>query len=114
MYKSPIIIPLINLKKITSVPIAAYIGVNDNLVTPTDGKWLKSQILSNLSYYREVSNFDNFKLVNFPASNKIDYFDNDILVKIKAANPLDFSFPVINVFVQPNNTADNSTSDNTN
>ena len=41
----------------------------------------------------------NFKLVNFPASNKIDYFDNDILVKIKAANPLDFSFPVINVFV---------------
>lgn len=54
---------------------------------------------SNLIYYREISNFDNFKLVNFPAANKIDYFDNDMLVKIKAANPLDFSFPVINVFV---------------
>lgn len=42
MYKSPMTIPLINLKKITNVPIAVYIGVNDNLVTPTDGKWLKS------------------------------------------------------------------------
>ena len=114
MYKSPTTIPLINLRKITNVPLAIYIGANDNLVTPTDGKWLKSQVQANLSYYREMGNFDNFQLVNFPTANKIDYFDNDILVKIKAANPLDFSFPVINVFVQPNNTVDNSTTDNTN
>jgi hypothetical protein len=42
MYKSPIKIPLINLKKIINIPLAVYIGVNDNLVTPTDGIWLKS------------------------------------------------------------------------
>ena len=113
MYKSPIKIPLINLKKITNIPLAVYIGVNDNLVTPTDGIWLKSQLQGNLSYYREMANFDNFQLVNFPSANKIDYFDNDMLVKIKAANPLDFSFPVINVFVN-NNTVDNSTTNNTN
>ena len=113
MYKSPIKIPLINLKKIINIPLAVYIGVNDNLVTPTDGIWLKSQLQGNLSYYREMANFDNFQLVNFPSANKIDYFDNDMLVKIKAANPLDFSFPVINVFVN-NNTVDNSTTNNTN
>jgi hypothetical protein len=60
MYKSPTKIPLINLKKITNIPLAVYIGANDNLVTPTDGKWLKSQLQANLSYYREITNFDNF------------------------------------------------------
>lgn len=114
MYKSPTIIPLINLKKITSVPLAIYIGKSDNLVTPTDGKLLNSSLIASRSYYREITNFDNFKLVNFPAANKISYFDNDMLVKIKAANPLEFSSTPINVFVHTNITDDDPEPDSKN
>lgn len=53
--------PLIDILKIkeTAVPVAMFVGEEDNLATPLDAKWLKDQLGDNVIEYMEIANFDH-------------------------------------------------------
>lgn len=54
--------PVINLTKITQVPVAHFIGLEDPLCYFKDATWVKNQIPSSI-YYREFANYDHNSFV---------------------------------------------------
>lgn len=52
--------PSIDLTKIKDVPMALFVGEEDDLGTPAVGKWTKNKIKKNLVYYKEIPDHDHF------------------------------------------------------
>jgi len=70
--------PVIDLKKITGMKIAQFVGTVDKLATPEDNHWLREQLGSNSIYYKEF----NFGHMAFMLAKDMSYFD-DVLDLIK-------------------------------
>ena len=62
--------PLINMTNITT-PIALYIGLDDNIATPSDSQWLKSTIPSIVSY----TELEGFGHATFNFGKDMSYLD---------------------------------------
>ena len=50
--------PIIDISKITKMPIAMFVGVEDPLVEPFDARWTRDQ-LGNVVWYHEYEKHDH-------------------------------------------------------
>lgn len=50
--------PQIDVSKISHVPIAMFVGKQDDLATPEDTRWARDEIKTTI-YYEELDNFDH-------------------------------------------------------
>ena len=50
--------PEIDVSKISHVPVAMFVGKQDDLATPADTQWARDQIKTTI-YYEELDNFDH-------------------------------------------------------
>ena len=74
--------PEIDLKTISSVPIAMFAGIQDKIVGIEDNRWVKSQ-LNTLHLYKEI----DFDHLSFLLADDMSYFD-DVIAVIMEKNPV--------------------------
>ena len=74
--------PLIDLQKIKEVPIAMFVGEQDNIVSVKDNRWLKTQ-LESMVHYQELP-FDH---LSFLLADDMSYFDT-VLDTVLKYNPV--------------------------
>uniref|UniRef100_A0A7S3CLY6 Uncharacterized protein n=1 Tax=Strombidium rassoulzadegani TaxID=1082188 RepID=A0A7S3CLY6_9SPIT len=76
--------PIIDIKKIKDVPIAMFVGKQDELANPTDARWARDQLKSEMAHYEEIDQFDHS---SFNIGKDLSYFERVISV-VKVFNPL--------------------------
>ena len=80
-------IPLINLAKIAKVPVAMFVGLQDDLADPTDCRNVKAEVPT-LSFYKEYNGMDHSSF----GIGKDMGFMNDVIAQLKAHgnNPAEY------------------------
>ena len=64
--------PPVDLSKITTVPVAMFVGLVDDLGDPADNRWARSQIGGNVKFYQEYSLGHS----SFMVAKDMSYFDD--------------------------------------
>ena len=75
--------PLIDLQKISKVPIAMFVGNTDQLATVDDNRWAKTQ-LATLKFYKEYS----LGHLSFMIGKDMSYFTVDVMNILKQYHPV--------------------------
>lgn len=65
--------PSIDLTNIEDVPIAMFVGNQDELSTPAVGQWTKEKVNSTLVYYEELENWDHY---TYAVGKDMSYMEN--------------------------------------
>lgn len=74
--------PNLDISKIKDVPIALFVGKQDDLSTPEVGQWTKNKVKDNIVYYNEMDNHDHFS----SAVAKDMSFMNDVIELLDGFN----------------------------
>lgn len=76
--------PVIPLNNIKQMPIALFVGEEDDFGTPKDSEWLKSQLGDRCVHYELIPDFDHEA---FLCGRNMDYMQT-ALGLVKQYNPL--------------------------
>ena len=74
--------PEINIRNF-DIPVAIFVGKQDELSTPAVGKWTKDQVKKTV-YYKDIDNWDHS---SFSTGKDMSYFQ-DVLILMSKYNPV--------------------------